>query len=326
MNPAAQVPTRPSETPNGLESALAACPATALIRSLGLPEFDTSQPALVALHAGAAYHRLAAITEVAETYCRSAQLAPEELAYLRLLKEPLCGTPPRDTALRFYRLAIAFDGQFAEAWFNAARIHQHLGESHAALDCFSRTISLRPHARAPGHAHLHANAHFHAACILEDLGQDTASLREYRAALAMLDNFGVHHARVARFLRRQGLIDEAIPQYEKLMEYGHRYFTEFTLPPLKVEPRAEAPETLEILYETSDRAPVVFWAGAYYRLAPSLTPISGARLAKLEAAGKGSAETAVGGFRALLRRIGGATVAPQEIRKADNIADLEPGN
>ena len=309
---------------------LEACPDTPLIRARGLPlgppAPDRAQPGLTALHAGASYHRLAVIGEVADAYCRDAALAAEELAYRALLTAPAGGAPPRDAAARFYQVAVALDPGLAEAWFNQARLDQHRGEHAVALAGFGRALALPPHPRASAHAALHANAHFHKACILEGLGRDAEALAAYRAALALLDNFGVHHARIAHFLRHQGLIAEAIPQFEKLMAYGHRYFPEFTLPPLApAASPAPASATLEVLYEASDGALVVAHAGSYVRVPAGAIPVTPERLAAIEKADAVVAASPLRRLRGFVERLAGGPRPPTLPRRADNMAALEPG-
>lgn len=300
-----------------------------LLAALGLPVHDPAQPALTALHAGAAFHRLAVLRDVTESYRTQAGLSDAEMPVLRLLDDSVGQTSPRAVTERFYRIALAWDDRLAEAWYGLGRLHQYRNEREAALDAFARAGSLEPHPRASGNAHLHANAHFSRACLLEDMERDEEALAAYRQALALLDNFGVHHQRIADFLRRHGSSAETVRAYEKLMAYGHRYFPEFTLPPLEAVTPPAAVERLEVLYETSDGAPVVFWQGGYYRIAPALMPITAKTLAGL---GRRPPSTLtrllslVGGFLGAIPRSppDSASVAEPGIRKADNMIALEP--
>ena len=88
------------------------------------------------------------------------------------------------------------------------------------------------------------------------------ALQAYQAALSGLASFGVHHARVARFFRRIGLVAEAIAEFRKCMAYSHRYFPEFMLPPLSAAPSAE-PAPVTPLYVTTAGDVVVFHEGQY---------------------------------------------------------------
>lgn len=313
-----------------LPELLAAYAGAELLARLGLPSYDPAQPALTALHAGAAFHRLAVLREVAESYRRQARLREAELPFLRLLDDCAGPLPPRAMAEQFYRISLAWDDRLAEAWYGLARLLQHRRERDGALDAFTRAASLAAHARASGNAHLRANAHFARACLLEDMARDDEALLAYRQALAGLDHFGVHHRRIADFLRRRGLIGDAVREYEKLMVYGHRYFPEFTLPPLRPEPAPPAAaDRLEVLYETSDGAAVVFWHGSYYRIDPALMPMTARELARRH----GGRPGLLGRLRSVLRRglgrgrPGEAGADPAEasgIRKADNMIALEP--
>jgi tetratricopeptide (TPR) repeat protein len=237
-----------------------------LLKSLGFAEPDLSQPALSALHAGAAYHRLAVIIDVVAAYARDANLPPGEPVYFERLRQVQLNGEPRVTAESYYREAIKRDSRLAEARFNLGRLLQDSGDREQALDCFNRCTSLPPHSRAQPHAFLHANAHWHAATILEDLGRDDEALTRYRDAVALCENFGVHHARFARFLRRRGLLSEAVVQYERLMTYSHRYFTEFVLPSLQPSASPSSAQPLDILYETTEGSAIVFLGNEYCRL------------------------------------------------------------
>lgn len=300
-----------------------------LMTALEFPAYDATQPALTALHAGAAFHRLAVLHEVAESYRTQACLTDADLPFIAIIDAAARGMPARQQAQRFYKMALSWDNQLAEAWYGIARLRQHEGSLDAALDGFSRAAELPHHFRTPGHASLRANAFFGRACILEDLGRDDEALTAYRQALSLLDNFGVHHRRIADFFRRHGLTTEAIQSYEKLMAYGHRYFPEFTLPPLKAPPTlSPTPDTLETLLETSDGASIVFWQGAYYRIPRELVPMASAKLEQLTSSAS-PPDGLIGIFHRLLGLTPGLSKKSARqrdlgIRKADNMIVLEP--
>jgi tetratricopeptide (TPR) repeat protein len=287
-----------------------------LLRALGLPEEGAGVPALHALHTGAAYHRLAVISDVVAAYARDAQAG--ELPYAGLLASTPDGQSPRDVARYHYREALRFNGHLAEAWFNLGRLLQDNDDRHGALVAFNTAASLAPHKDAQPHAALHANAHWHAATILETQGKNDEALARYRQAVALCDSFGVHHARFANLLRRTGHMDEAIVHYERLMTYSHRYFTEFVLPPLAAHAGGAAPAAaVEILYETSRGEPVVFWGNEYVRL-----PASQARPIAPETLSSMLAPAPAGRVRRLLQRLTGpAKTLP--LQRAASIAALE---
>lgn len=296
-----------------------------LLSALGYPTSDAAHPGLTALHAGAAFHRLALLHDVVEMYANEAQLPSAEPVYLDLLRRPMRGEPPRSTAKWFYRAALRVDERLAEAWFNLGRLLQDANDQHGALVAFNRAAELAPHPDALPHAHLHANAHWHAATILEDMGRDAEALVRYREAVARCDNFGVHHVRFAHFLRRCGLVAEAIENYQRLMTYSHRYFTEFVLPPLKPPPVVAPPVVaLEVLYETSDGAPVVFWNNVYFCLPKSALPATTEKLAALSAAASSSGENAgiAGRFRMLFSLLAFWRYETP-LRQASSISELE---
>jgi tetratricopeptide (TPR) repeat protein len=295
-----------------------------LLAALGHPEADPAQPALTALHQGAAQHRLALILETVQAYRRSAALEEGDLACLPLLERAAGHAAPRATAEAHYRAAIAADPRLAEAWFGLGRLRQYAVDGPAAVEAFERALGLPPHPRAPGHALLHANAHWHLATLAEDAGRDEAALEHYRRAVAKCDNFGVHHVRYALCLRRCGRAREAIPHFERMMTYSHRYFTEFVLPPLQ-PPAAAAPPpaTLDVLHETGDGALVVFWNNLYWALPRSMVPVTADQLARAGQTGPAYAGRGLGG---LLGRLGfrRATAVPA-LRSATSIAEFEVG-
>lgn len=250
-----------------------------LLISLGHPETEPTICGLYALHAGSAFHRLALISDVVEHYMDDARLPSNQPVYIALLHNKLNGICPRAIAKELYRKALLTDDQLAEAWFNLGRLLQDAKDWHGAQVAFGRATSLPPHPNAPGHAHLHANAYWHIATILEESGRNDEALASYREAISRCDNFGVHHIRYAHFLRRLGLIAEATENYQKLMTYSHRYFTEFALPPLVASPPATpAPSALDIIYEPSNGGGVVFWNNEYYQFPTSALPMTAERL------------------------------------------------
>lgn len=294
-----------------------------LLIALGHPAEEHGQPALCALHAGAAYHRLAVILETLEAYASHAVLPPGEPAGLLLAREAVGVGSARARAEGSYRRALELDERLAEAWFNLGRLLQHAGERDAGLAAFERVVELEPHARALPHAQLHANAHWHAATLLEDMGREEAAMNHYRAATAHGESFGVHHDRYAHFLRRCGRLEEAILQYERMMTYSHRYFTEFVLPPLKAPMQAApAPEFLDVIYETTDGAAAVFWNSLYWRIPRDMLPVSATSLSGMQ----NGAGQPPGGRRArllaMLRRMAFWKRVP-EVRSAVAISDFE---
>jgi len=302
-------------------------PVAPLLLSLGHPENDFGQPALASLHAGAAFHRLAMISEVVEAYRREANLPTDEPAYLPLLLQPLAGEPPQATAKRLYRTALRMDERFAEAWFNLARLLQAGGDASGALVAFGRAAALPPHPRAHANAQLHANAHWHIATLLEEVGRDDDALNHYREALARCDNFGVHHVRVANFMRRRGLLTEALTHYERLMTYSHRYFTEYVLPPLAPTSQTTSADTpnLDVLYETSDGFSVVFWNNAYYRLPKEMLPVTAAILEQMVKSESADPSQEKSFFRLLAWLFGRSRTAKgPSIQRAHAISEFEP--
>jgi len=182
-----------------------------------------------------------------------------------MIAEPNDESSSRAIARSCYTYSISASPDLAEAHYNLGRLDQADSSREAALARYRRVLELQPHERATPHAHLLANAHWESATLLEDLGRSQEALVAYRAALAGLSSFGVHHIRVAKFFRRMNCMTEALTEFRKGMGYSHRYFPEFLLPPLTAaEP--VPPARLRPIHETARGEIVVFWQGQYYAL------------------------------------------------------------
>lgn len=237
---------------------------------LDSPEAESAAgPALFALHLGVAFHRKAIVSDVMQSYARRSGLDRQSYPPLCVLDPTTGGETADCIAMQCYDASISVDESLAEAHYNRARLFQRQGNRHAALQGFRSCLEHPPHERCSPHAHLHANAHWESAGLCEAIGQTEAALQAYRAALAGLGQFGVHHVRVARFFRKQGLADEAVAEFRKCMGYSHRYFPEFMPPALVPEQSGPEMET-DCLYETAGGAFIVFWQGRYHALPASI--------------------------------------------------------
>lgn len=250
----------------------------AVLRGLQAPDpaFLASQEAesadrfsLFVLHLGVAIHRKAIITDVMHHYARLSGLDRQSYPPLSVLDPTEWDDTADSLAMQCYDSCVANDDSLAEAHYNRARLLQRLGDRHSALKAFQECLERSPHGRSSPHAHLHANAHWESATLHEAVGQPDEALKAYRAALAGLGQFGVHHVRVARFFRKQGLVDEAVAEFRKCMGYSHRYFPEF-MPPALVDEEADAPTQNECIYETEQGECVVLWQGRYHALPSSI--------------------------------------------------------
>jgi tetratricopeptide (TPR) repeat protein len=240
--------------------------ANPILRGLGAPDpariGEARDAGLFVLHFASAHHRLAVILDVMRYYARQANLDPTDFPALVSAEAASGGRSPDEVAEDAYQQAIALAPTLAEAHFALARLRQLQGKHELALSGLATTLKHPLHARASPSAFLHANAHWERATLLEDVERDADALQAYQAALSGLASFGVHHARVARFFRRIGLVAEAIAEFRKCMAYSHRYFPEFMLPPLSAAPSAE-PAPVTPLYVTTAGDVVVFHEGQY---------------------------------------------------------------
>jgi tetratricopeptide (TPR) repeat protein len=242
-----------------------------IFRGFGAPAPDVAakalseEPALVLLHLAATHYKMAVVVEVLEHWSSHVSPSAERAPALCLLINALEEKNARAQARNLYNSAIVIDPGLAEAHYGLARLAQGAADIQSAVASYERVLTLKPHRAAQPHAYLHANAHWEHATILEQQGRDDAALQSYRRAVALLDTFGVHHIRLARFLRRLGHLDEATAHYRRCMAYTHRYFPEFILPPL-MKGDAMPPPSIDVIYTTRRGEPVIFWNGDYLAL------------------------------------------------------------
>lgn len=294
--------------------------AEPLLRAFGAPAPEhvdyPARASLSALHLATAFHRVAVVLDVLQFYCARGQLSASESDPLEMLIEALKGEEPRAAAESLYRQALAFCPQSAEAHYGLARLLRASATSAEILEGFAASLNFPPHPEAPAHAYLHANAHWERAIIFEDLGSSAQALSEYRAALAMLDNFGVHHLRVARFFRRLGLAEEATEHFRRCMTYSHRYFAEFILPPLDPAKVPVAP-AIEVVHTNRRGEQVVYWQGAYFAVPQGRGGVTPKDLDDAAA----HVPRLPKGFLAMVRRL--VEPVPPKIRHATSVAALE---
>lgn len=315
---------------NGINSSLMQMAADAytkpLLRALGAPAPQTIEgpvrASLFALHLAAAFYRLAIVLDVLRFYAERAHVSELEIAPLAMAIETLVGEQPRAVAEGLYRDALAVSPELAEAHYALACLLRDQHSDQHALESYAAALRFSPHPGTPAHAYLHANAHWERATMLEYLGSDVEALVEYRAALAKLDRFGVHHIRVARFFRRLGLLEDAAEQFHRCMTYSHRYFAEFILPPL-TQPQPPAPPVIEMIHTNKRGEQIVFWQGAYFAVPQARAPVTPNELENF-AGGEPQLPRKKSKKKGLLRRIRNLVdQTPRPIRRATSIAALE---
>jgi tetratricopeptide (TPR) repeat protein len=241
-----------------------------VLRGLGAPSqesisiFLSREPALLALHLAATFYRAAVVFEVLDSYSAQACPVVEEFQARAVLIAALRGKAPRAVAATLYHYAGKLAPELAEARYGLARLAQAASEMTQALASFKEVLRLSPHPRSPSHVALHGNAYWECATIFEQQGHDQAALEAYRSATSRLESFGVHHIRVARFLKRLGHLEEAAGHYRRCMTYTHRYMPEFTPPLLSDDaPTPAALVSLDAIYTTQKGECVVFLNGQY---------------------------------------------------------------
>lgn len=244
-----------------------------LMTDLGVPASDLvttpggCDEALTWLHLAAACLRFSVIADLADFYCARTGFALQDLGYGAEVMRMGGAVGARDRAAQYYAASRQLNPTLAEANYGLGRVAQlglgTDGDIEEPLAHFRRCLDLPAHEATPAHAHLHANAHWESAWLLERAGRVDEALTEYRQALSRLDTFGVHHVRVARFYRRLGLQADAAEQYLVCARYTHRYFPEFVLPPLQAAPATAAAPVPDEIFTTPAGARVYFHKGQY---------------------------------------------------------------
>lgn len=276
-----------SNTLPALDTVLDAAARQPLLNELGAPapsileESSGSDQSLVWLHLGSAWLKMSVIADLAEFYCKTTQTPLEWLGYGQILQEAGGASGIRDQARTCFKAALDTNDRLAEAYFALGRIEQLSGNADLALEHFQTCTGLSQHALAAPDAHLKANAFWEAATILDASGRDAEALSHYQSAVSLLDSFGVHHVRYARFLRRIGRADEAANHYLACARYTHRYFPEFQPPRLGPAAPAAPADGLDTIFTTPDGDNVYFHAGQYTLLPAGEQPSTPAQLAKL---------------------------------------------
>ena len=248
-----------------------------ILHELGAPDQNTlvsinpSEQCLIWLHLGCAWLKISIISDLAEFYCSQAGKSLSWLGYGDALTGVGMAVGARDEAKRHYLAALNANPNLAEAKFSLGRVAQLSGDQEKHIHGFQ--IVFRQHRTiVRAEAHLHANAYWEIANILEDAGRDPEALSFYTKAVNRLGGFGVHHLRYARILRRVGQIDMAAQHYLSCTKYSHRNFPEFMLPPFSIQTEQSKSSQLDVIFTRPDGAHVYFHQGSYVLVPEGETP------------------------------------------------------
>ena len=326
--------TQGDKTVPGLAAAITEARESWLLVDVGTPTAEAAasvpEEALAWLHLAVAYLRASIIGDLGEYYCRQSHLDLADLGFGADLARLGGAIGARRQAAEHYSRAAALKPNLAEAHYGLGRVEQlGLGrpvDREHALTAFDHCLQHPAHPATPPHAHLHANAHWESAWLLDQLGRTDAALAHYRQALSLLDTFGVHHIRVARFLRRLGLWDEAARHYVICAGYTHRYFPEFILPPLVPAPQATGPAEPDEVFTTPGRDRVFFHGGKYVLVPDELGRPSATALDELLGQlGDDGPGVERGGFLRRFPVLRNMKRRPRRAVQADTILDLVSG-
>ena len=257
-----------------------------VLRDFGFPSGVSGEDGLVLLHAGAAFHALATIQDVVSAYEKSHSDYAVDIAYSSRLSAPAGTLSTRDTAEKYYRAALVYSPELAEAHFSLARLLWDSGQLAEAVALYRQVTKMNPHARALSQIDLRASAFWHMGEILEIVGSETEALDAYGEAVKLVPSFGASHEKYPMLLRKHGHLEQAIDQFDQAMGCSHRhfgYFLEFCLPPLESQNAPQVPDTHpKSLMRLTSGDQVVFSGGRYYAVPEERYPITAEALAGSE--------------------------------------------
>jgi tetratricopeptide (TPR) repeat protein len=173
----------------------------------------------------------------------------------------------RERVAWYYRVALAYSPDFAEAIYNQASLERDAGRVDAAFSLFLRAARARPHPRARQHAFLNANAFWEAAMIAVVRGRLEEAETLFRKALRRLDNFGPEHVYFPRLLQRLGKNLEAAEHFERITTYSHRYAPEYIEPDYSADellPRQADGTPVDPAAPTAIAENVIYWGHIYF--------------------------------------------------------------
>lgn len=240
-----------------------------ILEDFGLPKLDESQPVLMALYAGATYHKIALVEDLINIYSSKTSLPEKYPKYYSILKNSFIdGESPRSTAKKIYREGIRFDKNSSELWFNLGKILYENGLNDEAEIAYIQCLNNPYHERSIIKDGLHANANWSLAEILRGKRQYSEAIVHYKKSIAIQPNFGADHEKYVQFLYEIGSIDELIIESQKLFSYSHAYPAEFMLPKLYEFQCTNNPKRCKFkrLFSTSSGGQIIFFKDRYFEV------------------------------------------------------------
>ena len=239
------------------------------LESFGLPKFDPSQPSLMALYAGAVYHKIALVEDLINVYSSKIALPEKHPKYSSMLKKCYVdGESPRLTAKKIYREGIRFNRNSSELWFNLGKILYEYGLNHEARIAFSQCLNYPYHERSIIKDGLYANASWNLAEILREKGLYAEALVQYKKSIFIQPHFGAYHEKYVQFLYEIGDVDEFVIESQKLFAYAHAYPSEFMLPKLDDSQCSDNSKIRKFksLFSTSSGGKIIFFKDRYFEV------------------------------------------------------------
>jgi hypothetical protein len=183
---------------------------------------------------GAQAHETLLQTQIMKYFVAEMNLSKNDLCFFDYVGKTL---ENKKTAEFYYQAAIALKPNFLEPKYSLIKwylLENKKTEKSKIKKILKEALRLKAHPDGSSVAFLEANVHWELALIEALTGEISVAHLHFNLALKKLNSFGPYHVECAKFFHKNGFFEEAYTQYEKSMQYAHRYAPEF-LPPHKPE-------------------------------------------------------------------------------------------
>jgi len=113
-----------------------------------------------------------------------------------------------ETAVEYYKKAIAINPSYYKAHYNLGGVLHNLGKLNTALESFEKAISIEPN---------YAEAHNNIGNLFKELGQFDNAIKSFRKAIEIKPNYLEAHYNIGRTFQDQDNMEAAISSYEEVL-------------------------------------------------------------------------------------------------------------
>jgi tetratricopeptide (TPR) repeat protein len=149
------------------------------------------------------------IDEAIEYYRMALEFEPDFAEAHYNLGLALVGRGRVDEAIEHYRMALEFKPDYADAHNNLATALANRGLIDEAVEHYHKALEFKPD---------YAEAHNNLAAALADRGQVDEAIEHYRKAMEFKPDFAEAHYNLATALAGRGLVGEALAHYQKALD------------------------------------------------------------------------------------------------------------